>query len=154
MDRKGEPGSGTLNFFVTLPGRGRKGLFERHPVVKATVETLWPQVMRAHPQLDAANYNVNGSRLHALVQVQAGPEAAEAGRALLDAALAAFQEISESAWQDYRQSEGVRSPAQLWDPAVEVRPVRDADEFLSLREFMVQKMLGGELSDLDDEEWY
>jgi len=153
MDLQGTTRSGNLNYFVTLTSQGPKGLFDRHPSIKEMVEESWTRVMRRYPHLDAAQYTVNGTRLHALVQVQAPEASAETD---LRTALAAYQEATEAAWSGYRTESKVKQPAQLWEETIEVRRVRDRDELQSLREFIVQKMLGGELSDpdsFDEDDW-
>ena len=153
MNSKGVLQPGKACFFVTLRAQGKEGVFDAHPDWKTYVEGLWRQVRDALAAVDGAEFNVNGRSLHAVAFVSL--DAVEDARTVLWAALEAFREGSEKEWQAYLKGRELEGMEMLWEKEIELREIEGQEELESLREFIVQKMLGGEeLSDLglDDEE--
>lgn len=150
MDWKGELPSGKWAFFVTLNSQGRPGLFEQFETLHSDTERLWLQVMRQFPQIEGKDFNVNGQRLHALVTV-GHPQAETAARQLQDA-ITQFLELTQKNWEQFRSSRTQKLPQELWDSKREIRAIKNATEFDNLSEFIVQKMLGGDLLSNEDDD--
>ena len=59
------------------------------------------------------------------------------------------REYTQAAWELYLADQKLSASPQLWGDQYELRVIEDKHEIKSLRDFIVQKMLGGEeLSDL------
>lgn len=158
MQRGREMPPGKQYFFVTLHARQKQSTFQQYPEFKNRIEELWAEVMRLYQRIDAAAYNVNSVSLHALLEITASRPGDEKVPELLGKAIGSYRTLAQSEWERYWKKQEQEPPAELWEPRFEVREIHEQDELESLREFIVQKMLGGEeLSDLgleeDDEEW-
>jgi hypothetical protein len=131
-------------YFVTLETWEREDHF-RDDAFRTQVEVHWAGVMRSQPALAGEEYAVNDHALHALVLVRGPGDALEQ----LNAATGAFMALTLEDW---------RGEGELWSPSHKFRRIEDEQELRSLRDFIVQKMLGGkelsELEDDDEEEWY
>lgn len=147
MDLKGVLQPEQACFFVTLHSAGEPGAFEAHPDWRSYVEALWRRVMADFPEIDGAEFNVNGRSLHALLFVSR--KADVEARNLLETALEAFRGASEGEWAAYLEGRDLEQEGALWEGEAELREIEQGEELAKLREFLVQKMLGGEeLSDL------
>lgn len=140
-------------YFVTLETRERKDWFVDDGF-RTRVEQCWVEVMREQSKSDnywinAEEYAVNDHALHALILIKTGeePEVLE----LLQKATATFMGLTRKDWEEGFRQEGKE---QLWSRSHKFRLIEDEGELRSLREFIVQKMLGGEeINDLDDIEF-
>jgi hypothetical protein len=112
-------------YFVTLETQSKAPLLD-NVVLRTRVEQSWAAAMRGPDPLYSAEFAVNSRALHALVRVQAGPRPPE--------------EVLAEGLDAFMAMEG---PA-LWSPQPRLRRLRDAGELRDLRDFIVQKMLGGE----------
>lgn len=122
-------------YFVTLETEGKVPRF-REVTLKTAVERKWVGVMRLYDHMVAEEYVVEADSLYALAEIRPGQQSAET---VLEKAVAYFISLT----QDQGPEE---SP--LWSPHFKIRRISDEEELRSLREFIVQKMLGGEeLSD-------
>lgn len=150
--------SGKRYFFVTLHAFNKQDTFHTHPVFKTRAEELWGEVMRLYQRIDGAAFNVNSVSLHALMEIDVQVKEGESAPELLGKAIGSYRTLAESEWTRHCKVNELEQLNDLWEPRFEVREIQNSDELESLRDFIVQKMLGGEeLTDLgvdDDEEGY
>ncbi|MEM1000532.1 MAG: hypothetical protein AAGN35_25995 [Bacteroidota bacterium] len=138
MSKQKDETGGTY-YFVTLETRDR-GVDFRDAAFRTQVELHWAAVMRRQPDLIGEEYAVNDHALHGLVRVTGPGDALE----MLHAATQAFLDLTRADWT------GVGDP---WSASHKFRRIANEQELRSLRDFIMQKMLGGEeLSGLEDEE--
>ncbi len=146
MNIEGELPAKRTYCFVSMQTSGRKPLFEQHETFRQVVESAWAIAFSKHTDVAPGEYNLNSVGLYALVPVDR-----EAGEAIpyLSGVLSSIREATQTAWKEYVSQQGIRQGPLLWKETFELRIIENKREISSLRDFIVQKMLGGkELSDL------
>jgi hypothetical protein len=153
---KGQNEKSETYYFVTLETKGRKDWFVDDGF-RTRVERRWVEVMRGQAESDsyrinAEEYAVNDHALHALIVITIGEGMDE--MELLHRATNAFMDLTRKDWEaDFRQ-EGELGQEDIWADSHKFRCIEKDTELRSLRDFIVQKMLGGEeINDLDDLEF-
>lgn len=131
-------------YFASLRVHGREAIFEQHPPLKVLVERLWRECLAESSGAVAGEYYLNGRSLHALFAPPSGADSEGDAAAIL----MRFKERTESEWAGFEYCTG--NP--LWEEAHGLRPIRQRHDLESLREFIVQKMLGGQGMDAWEEE--
>ncbi len=134
---------GGVYFFVSLEAKGKAPVF-RDAFFKTKVERRWTAHMASYPHTSANEFVVNDNAVHGLIVMT--PEVKNPEQQL-EEMLGRFQQIVLEDWH---------ADGTLWNPVPKVRRITKNDELNSLRDFIVQKMLGGKelsrLEELDDEE--
>jgi hypothetical protein len=134
---------GGVYYFVSLEARGKAPVF-KDAFFKTKVERRWTANMHLYPQAKATEFVVNDNALHAIIVVTNDVLAQEE---LLHTLIKSFQTAVQDDW---------KGGGELWSPKPKVRGVTNQDELRSLRDFIVQKMLGGKelsrLEELDEDE--
>lgn len=134
---------GGVYFFVSLEAKGKAPVF-RDAFFKTKVERRWTALMTTYHNAAANEFVVNDNAVHAMILMT--PEVLDPEQQLAEMLLK-FQQI---VLEDWKQGD------ELWNPVPKVRRITNKAELNSLRDFIVQKMLGGkELSrfeELDDED--
>jgi hypothetical protein len=134
---------GGVYFFVSLEAKGKAPVF-RDAFFKTKVERRWTALTATYPYTTANEFVVNDNAVHAMVILTADVQDPQAQ---LEEMLKSFQQV---VLEDWKQG------AELWNPLPKIRRITKKDELSSLRDFIVQKMLGGKelsrLEELDDEE--
>lgn len=134
---------GGVYYFISLEAKGKAPVF-KDAFFKTKVELRWTANMQFYPEAKATEFVVNDSALHAIIVVTHDVAAQED---LLDALFKRFQTTVQADW---------KGRGELWNPEPKVRRITDPDDLRSLRDFIVQKMLGGKelsrLEELDEDE--
>jgi hypothetical protein len=129
---------GGVYFFVSIEAKGKAPVL-RESSFKTKVELRWTAALSQYPQTSCAEFVVNDNALHAVVAI--ANDAAEPEKRL-EELLQHFQAQASLDW---------KGGGPLWNPTPKVRRITKQDELDSLRDFIVQKMLGGkELSQLEE----
>ena len=114
------------------------------------VENTWLMLLGEQADIGSGEYNLNSVSLYAMIEVLQAPEAALAS---LQEVVDRIREVTQTIWEEYTADQGIEDEPTLWGPQFELRTINDEQELKSLRDFIVQKMLGGEeLSDLGVED--
>lgn len=133
---------GGVYFFVSLEAKGKAPVF-RDAFFKTKVERRWTALMTTYPHTTANEFVVNDNAVHAMIVMTHEVKAPEDQLAEM---LSSFQQVVLEDWKG----------GELWNPVPKIRRIVKKDELNSLRDFIVQKMLGGKelsrLEELDDEE--
>lgn len=128
---------------MSLEAKGKAPVF-RDAFFKTKVERRWTAHMAQYPHTSANEFVVNDNAVHGLIVIL--PEVSDPD-ALLAEMLSRFQQVVLEDWQ---------AGGELWNPVPKVRRITKTEELNSLRDFIVQKMLGGKelsrLEELDEEE--
>ncbi len=151
MKTEGEIPAKRTYCFVSLQTSGREPLFEKHEAFREVVDNAWAVAFRKHADVESGEYNLNSVSLYALV-----PVARESGEAVayLSGILDGIRETTQAAWEKYVSEQDIPRAPLLWGETFELRVIDNKQELGSLRDFIVQKMLGGkELSDLGLEDF-
>ena len=150
MKTEGESPAKRTYCFVSLQTSGREPLFAEHQEFKQVVENAWAVAFLEHADVESSEYNLNSVSLYAMVPVEREPsEAVE----YLGSILENIREVTQAAWEVYVTQHEIQRAPMLWGESYELRVIENERELSSLRDFIVQKMLGGkELSDLGLEE--
>jgi hypothetical protein len=134
-------------YFVSLETKGRSPVF-RDAFFKTKVERRWMMLLTQYPHISADEFVVNDHIFHAMVIMT--PDVEHPERQLQEL-IAQFQAIVLEDW---------KLGDVLWNPIPKIRRITRKDERDSLRDFIVQKMLGGrdrsllyDDGDEDDEEY-
>lgn len=134
---------GGVYFFISIEAKGKAPVF-RESSFKTRVERRWMANMEDFPQAKAPEFVVNDMVLHAIIVMSTSVSAPEE---VLDEICRTFQASVLEDWQ---------GESELWNPKPKVRPITKQSELRSLRDFIVQKMLGGKelsrLEELDEDE--
>lgn len=150
MQIEGEKEGVSTYFFAALWARNRQPLFAEHDSFRQTAETLWRFETSQQNGVKAWEYNLNSVSLYVLLEAP-GLEA-KAGAAVVTEVIAQYRARVEAEWKSHREAKGIDGPEQLWDENYELRMIDPETELESLRDFIVQKMMGGsELSELEQE---
>lgn len=127
--------------FVSLQTSGREPLFVEHHEFKQVIEKAWTSALQEQPDVESGEYNLNSVSLYALIRVDREPgEALTYLRKVIDE----IREATQTAWEEYVTEQGIERAPLLWGETFELRMIDQERELKSLRDFIVQKMLGGE----------
>lgn len=150
MEIEGEKEEKGTYFFAALWAMDRQPLFADHCGFREIIENQWRLETERHASIRAWEYNLNSVSLYVLIEVPGMGETA--GAVEVARIINAYRELIEVQWQTYREVEEISIPLKLWDETYELRVIDRETELESLRDFIVQKMLGGsELSELHPE---
>lgn len=131
LQRKAVPGG--LHFFISMETHGQRPVFQDR-LLKAAVERHWWTLMEEYPLVTASELVVKDHVVHVLVELRFKTRSP---LEFFAEVLAHFQAQVQATWKE----EG-----HLWNPLPKVRRITDRDEWQSLGELMVQKLLGGRCS--------
>lgn len=112
-------------YFITIEA-AREAAPIHDPALRTRIEQQWAAMP---PPLAGSDFALNTRSLHALLQCPGHPTAAPEPPAALLLALEAFI---------------AQQPPGFWNPQPRIRPLRNAQERRDIRDFIIQKMLGGE----------
>ena len=134
---------GGVYFFISLEAKGKAPVF-KDAFFKTKVERRWTANMHLYPQANATEFVVNDHALHAMIVIA---QQVSAPQKLLEQLLTTFQDTVQADW---------KGEGELWNPSPRIRQISNPDELRGLRDFIVQKMLGGKelsrLEELDEED--
>jgi|GEM_PF-5247060 len=150
MQIEGEKEGVSTYFFAALWARNKQPLFADHGSFRQTAENLWRFETSQQNGVKAWEYNLNSVSLYVLLE--APGLGAEAGANMVREVIGQYRARIEAEWKSYREAESIETLEQLWDEHYELRMIDPETELESLRDFIVQKMMGGsELSELEQE---